>query len=427
MSTASLSVFQNTGILFYHENNFIFSTIDAPKLSHLTQFELLVKDRARYIEGSQNVADFILSFFNASAKNAEQAIEELIDAYINGNSLEATYNSFKNVLKAISPMLLLYQKRWFIHALCRGYVRKENLLFHKDSFDFCNKLRHFIDVTAAKLVDVKLFHAVDSVFFQEDASVATILEFIEYNPFDELETCIEYFKDILALHMNFADERIHIDTAELLFLYTKIYAMRNDVPSLQEAYEAYLPHLSRTYTNDTIGRALLAYLDDGSKTEEADLKTAIQKAKPDNKTFTGYFENLQELIFLLLYLTLSDVIYIKICKNCGRYFLAPKRNVDYCLAKIPDSDKTCKDIGASRQYEKKLSVPKAKYRSLYKNICNRIKNCPNPVRAQKWKNVKLAFSLEAEAILTADKTDNEKVNALKELYKKLKEKYVNNK
>ena len=44
---------------------------------------------------------------------------------------------------------------------------------------------------------------------------------------------------------------------------------------------------------------------------------------------------------------------IKICGNCKRYFLTPKKNVTYC-DRIAEDALTCKDIG-NKEYQKSLS------------------------------------------------------------------------
>jgi hypothetical protein len=68
-------------------------------------------------------------------------------------------------------------------------------------------------------------------------------------------------------------------------------------------------------------------------------------------------------------------IFIKKCKNCGRFFI-PKRRADaeYCERVYGDTNRKCSEIGATLRYEKKvagnpvLEAHKKAYRRLHSRV-----------------------------------------------------------
>lgn len=69
-----------------------------------------------------------------------------------------------------------------------------------------------------------------------------------------------------------------------------------------------------------------------------------------------YPENIEDIIyFLFLHLFINNAKFKK-CKNCGRYYVVTGlRNSEYCNRVLPDSNKTCRDIGSIKSYIKKRS------------------------------------------------------------------------
>ena len=63
-----------------------------------------------------------------------------------------------------------------------------------------------------------------------------------------------------------------------------------------------------------------------------------------NNLFTAFYTT-------LFYLVSINKLQIKLCGNCNRYFLTPKKNVTYC-DRITKNNMTCKDIG-NKEYQKR--------------------------------------------------------------------------
>jgi len=67
---------------------------------------------------------------------------------------------------------------------------------------------------------------------------------------------------------------------------------------------------------------------------------------------------------------------IKRCKNCGRYFIVDKGNVEYCDRIAAGETKPCNEIGKVRTYEQKIAKggsAMALYRKAYKTHFARIR------------------------------------------------------
>ncbi|MBQ9657581.1 MAG: hypothetical protein IJV31_02295 [Clostridia bacterium] len=108
---------------------------------------------------------------------------------------------------------------------------------------------------------------------------------------------------------------------------------------------------------------------DTSKITEKEL---IRRIKDKDNNRYGIQEiyqihNFYNLLFLELYFILQEKIYLKKCKNCGKYFLTTNSAVIYCDNMFEDN-KTCREIGASKVFTKNLEKDEAYnlYRKVYK-------------------------------------------------------------
>lgn len=88
------------------------------------------------------------------------------------------------------------------------------------------------------------------------------------------------------------------------------------------------------------------------------LISTIKDFDPSGRHISNLHQFVTNNIFTALYITLFYVVsinklHIKICGNCNRYFLTPKKNVTYC-DRIAEDALTCKDIGSIEQQKRKL-------------------------------------------------------------------------
>ena len=79
--------------------------------------------------------------------------------------------------------------------------------------------------------------------------------------------------------------------------------------------------------------------------------------------------NISDIIYKSLIAILSENVYLKTCKNCGKYFIAKAKNSDYCRNIVEGTNKTCQDIGRSNVFKK--SKENDPILSLYYKVYNR--------------------------------------------------------
>ena len=101
------------------------------------------------------------------------------------------------------------------------------------------------------------------------------------------------------------------------------------------------------------------------------LKAMDLKGKKISTEYKYETNNLYTAFYIMLY----DIIgihnaYIKVCGNCGRYFLTPKATIAYC-ERIVDKELTCKDVGSKEQEKRKLEKHPvyAKFRHIQQVKC----------------------------------------------------------
>ena len=113
----------------------------------------------------------------------------------------------------------------------------------------------------------------------------------------------------------------------------------------------------------------LDYNYDYVDTRVPELVISIIKAMdPKGKEISHQYQYETNNLYTAFYITLYNIIgiknwYVRVCGNCGRYFLTPKATIAYCDRSI-DTDITCKDIGSKEQQKRKLENDDAyhKYR-----------------------------------------------------------------
>lgn len=132
------------------------------------------------------------------------------------------------------------------------------------------------------------------------------------------------------------------------------------------------------------------------KTPEG-LAKAIKKMDKKNHNYyiKTYFYNFTSLCsayyFCLLYF-IENNIPIKICKNCGKYFIPENRNSSIYCNRIYKVKRTCKEIGANNAYNEKLK--KDEVNALYRKTLSAKKMLANRnpdilmylEKYEKWKN-----------------------------------------
>ena len=108
----------------------------------------------------------------------------------------------------------------------------------------------------------------------------------------------------------------------------------------------------------------------------------IKTLDPDGTEISHEYKYETENLYTAFYIMLYNIIgiqnwYVKICGNCGRYFLTPKATISYC-DRIIDGEITCKDIGSKEQQKRKMEKNPVlkKHRRIQQTKCTYAKRYP---------------------------------------------------
>jgi len=107
-----------------------------------------------------------------------------------------------------------------------------------------------------------------------------------------------------------------------------------------------------------------------------ELIQAVAETTEDSECHTYLIAQLEDLLSYEIYGMTQADIRIKRCKNCGRYFIVDKGNVEYCDRIATGESKPCNEIGKVRTYEQKIAKggsAMALYRKAYKTHFARIR------------------------------------------------------
>ena len=147
--------------------------------------------------------------------------------------------------------------------------------------------------------------------------------------------------------------------------------------------------------------------------------------KNHNFHIKNYFYSFNSLLsayyFSVLYL-IENNIPIKICKNCGKYFVPENRNSSIYCNRIYKDKKTCKEIGANIAYNEKLR--KDEVNALYRKTLSAKKMLANrnpdiPMYLEKYEKWKAEANQFKQDIKSGTKTQEE----FKEWIEKTKKSY----
>ena len=101
----------------------------------------------------------------------------------------------------------------------------------------------------------------------------------------------------------------------------------------------------------------------------------IKTLDPNGTEISHEYKYETENLYTAFYIMLYNIVgitnwYVKICRNCGRYFITPKATISYC-DRIVDRELTCKDVGSKEQEKRKVEKQPvyAKFRRIQQTKC----------------------------------------------------------
>lgn len=153
---------------------------------------------------------------------------------------------------------------------------------------------------------------------------------------NQFRDCINY---VYALNKEKADEKYNRITK------FQAYAIKNNMIKYSENVEI-LYNTSSIFQNDF------------EHVKLSDINKLLNKDEISLQTSNKYSSTeLSSILFIVLNELVNNDISIKICKNCGRYFIPLHRHAEvYCdLQPEKYNDKTCRELGARTTYNKAIN------------------------------------------------------------------------
>ena len=136
---------------------------------------------------------------------------------------------------------------------------------------------------------------------------------------------------------------------QIFFLYNQLY--QDTFAKFKQDFHS-TDLLDYQYNDFPIKKELAKFYDINA------LVSAIEEVDPTGRKLHSLQQFETSNLFTSFYITLFNVVavnkmHIKICGNCGRYFITHKETVSYC-DRIIDKDLTCKDVGSVEQQKRKM-------------------------------------------------------------------------
>lgn len=114
-----------------------------------------------------------------------------------------------------------------------------------------------------------------------------------------------------------------------------------------------------------------------------------------NTIVTDYFvSSFEECLFIEFLEIARGNIRFKMCKNCGKFFIPKRSNMDYCSRVYTQDGKTCAEVGYSQTFarnvknDKLLQAYTRAYKAHYARMTKPRKKTPNMTREafESWQN-----------------------------------------
>lgn len=217
-------------------------------------------------------------------------------------------------------------------------VFNDYLLFFINFFDY------FIDKLDNK--DVKYIE-LDTLY-----PVSEIVE-IARKYYDKEKDNLIYYQSIFRKCINFVygidntSDMKYLTHKQIFFLYNQLY--QDTFAEFKQDFHS-TDLLDYQYNDFPIKKELAKFYDINA------LVSAIEEVDPTGRKLHSLQQFETSNLFTSFYITLFNVVavnkmHIKICGNCGRYFITHKETVTYC-DRVTGDNLTCKDIG-NKEYQKR--------------------------------------------------------------------------
>lgn len=193
---------------------------------------------------------------------------------------------------------------------------------------------------------------------------------------EKLADCIKHtLDDIAKLHIYFEFLRLdwhekldqaaaqNFDKAPMLLPYKKLTHIPSDIHTMQEQINKLF--LNVLDVNAEQNKSVQARMTDYYKQNRPLLEVFSFEPLPVGFELVngiGFFEvlhpkSIYDIIDFFLRECIKREQLLKVCKNCGKYFaVSGYANTEYCEREYKGTGKSCKEIGATQVYKKKIQT-----------------------------------------------------------------------
>ena len=301
----------------------------------------------RTIPPDEKFGQLVLDLENATSKSErDKILNELKSITEIDKTVEAIPLTFKDNVETLKGYIVFEPTTAVEHnnLSLLDFISYDFDVFNDYLLFFINFFDYFID----KLDDNDIKHIeLDTLY-----SVSEVVE-IAKKYYDKEKGNLIYYQSLFKKCINFVYkidnpfDMKYLTHKQIFFLYNQLY---------QDTFAEFKQDFHSTDLLD------YQYNDFPLRKEEIGLEdiftliSAIEKIDPTGRKLNSLQQFETTNLFTSFYITLFNVVavnkmHIKICGNCGRYFITHKETVTYC-DRIIENKLTCKDIG-NKEYQKR--------------------------------------------------------------------------
>ena len=319
----------------------------------------------RTIPPDEKFGQLVLDLENATSKSErDKILNELKSITEIDKTVEAIPLTFKDNVETLKGCIVFEPTTAVEHndLSLLDFISYDFDVFNDYLLFFINFFDYFID----KLDDNDIKHIeLDTLY-----SVSEVVE-IAKKYYDKEKGNLIYYQSLFKKCINFVYkidnpfDMKYLTHKQIFFLYNQLY--QDTFAEFKQDFHS-TDLLDYQYNNFPLRKEEIGLEDIFT------LISAIEKIDPTGRKLNSLQQFETTNLFTSFYITLFNVVavnkmHIKICGNCGRYFITHKETVTYC-DRIIENKLTCKDIGNKEYQKRKLEndTTYEKYRKIGSKI-----------------------------------------------------------
>ena len=313
------------------------------------------KNNNKYIANLGNVPEdkrfglLVLALENASSKEEqEKIINELKSIIEIDKSVKAEPLSFNHNIENLNGYIVFEPttsiENYDLNIL--DFISYDFNIFNDYLLFFINFFDYFIDKLDSKdinKIELDTLYPVSEIveiakkYYEKEKQNLIYHQSI-------FKKCIDF---IYCINNPLEKEMEDLTAKQKFFLYSSLYP--NTFKDFSQDFHT-TNLLEYNYNNFPIKK------EDIMLADASTLISTIKDFDPSGRHISNLHQFVTTNLFTAFYTTLFYLVsinklQIKLCGNCNRYFLTPKKNVTYC-DRITENNMTCKDIG-NKEYQKR--------------------------------------------------------------------------